>query len=242
MDLNLTDRIPLQPPSTMTTKLHTITALATLSTIDCLIYFNPSSLIGYLYGPQAQLSAIDQYISLVYGGSSDSSPSSAPISAVVDKYYHQFTDNETSLHAQDDAYSRCDAYNTAYQEFTLPRDAGIIASLFTIMLLLLPKFLSVRYTRQQYLCFLLLLPLLSLTPGLMGQIILTRSIPIELSFLKLGVVRGMGLIQYCSMQSFVSGSNVHHDGSMEDVLLYDSKLVGLAASLLFVVLGILPQF
>ena len=217
----------------MTTKLHTIVALATLSTIDYLIYCNPSSLIGYLYGPQAQLAAIDQYISLVYGGGG--SPSSAPVSA-VDQYYHQFT-ADTSLHAQDDAFSRCDAYDTAYQGFSLLRDAGIVASLFTMMLLLLPRFLSVRYTKQQCLCFLLLLPLLLLTPGLIGQIILAGSIPIEISFLKLGVVHGMGLIQYCSMQSFMSGAGV-----VKDIILYDFKLVGLAGALLFLITGISPQF
>jgi hypothetical protein len=131
----------------------------------------------------------------------------------------------------------CDAYDTAYANSTLLRDAGTIAALFTIILVFIPGFLSLNHTKTQRMSFLLLLPLLWITPGLIGQI-LAEHIPIELAFLENFGVRGIGMIEYCSLHSLVlEGREL---SSMTEVVIYEANLVGVASAMLFLVLGIMP--
>lgn len=189
----------------MATLTHTILSLATLSVVNFLIYFQPSSLIGFINGPSDQVTAIDKY---------------------------QFINTFLSSHDPTD----CDAYTTAYENASLLRDAGIIASLFTLVLLLLPGFVALSYTKRQKLYFILLLPFLWVTPGLIGQI-LSAQIPIELSYLEAFGMNGISMVGYCSLQSLVSGG--HGITSIAEVV-YELKVVSLAAGMLFVVLGIVP--
>ena len=70
---------------------------------------------------------------------------------------------------------------------------------------------------------------------MMGQIILSKSIPVELSLLEVyGVMDGMKLIGYCSWRSFILVD------SMMMEMVSEVKLIGLAVGMLFLVLGIMP--
>jgi hypothetical protein len=151
--------------------------------------------------------------------------------AALDQY--QFTN--TFLSTQDAI--DCDAYATAYSESSCIRDAAMITSIFMVLILVVPGFSSFNFSRKQYICSLLLLPLLWVTPGLIGQI-LSAHIPIELSYLTLHGVNGIQMVQYCSLHSLVLGG--HQLTSTLQVILYDMKVVSVAAGMLFLLMGIMP--
>lgn len=190
----------------MATAIHTILSLTVLSAINCLIYFQASSLIGFIHGPLAQIAAQNKY---------------------------ELTN--TFLNEQES--TDCDAYDTAYEDASLPRDAGMIASFFTMILIVLPGFLSYNFTKRQCASFILLVPLLCISPGLISQI-LSAQIPIELSFFRAFGLNGIGMAEKCSIRNLVTGW--HNLSSLVGVAVYEMKLVGLAAFVLFLVLGIMP--
>ena len=72
----------------------------------------------------------------------------------------------------------------------------------------------------------------------MGQILLSKIIPIEVAFLEMyGAMQGIRYIGYCSLHSFFSVGNGFD--SMRDVV-DEVWLIGLAAGMVFLVLGIMP--
>jgi hypothetical protein len=194
-------------PRTMSTFIHAILSLTIMCTINYLIYFQPASFIGFIHGPSAQLAALHQ---------------------------HQFIN--TFLSAQDANENDCDAYATSHAESSWIRDAAMIASIFIMILILVPGFASFNFTKKQRACFLLLLPLLWVTPGLISQI-LSAQIPIELSYLTAYGVNGIQMVQYCSLHSLVSG---HQLTSTLQMIMYEMKLAGVAAGMLFLLMGIMP--
>ena len=194
----------------MTTQLHTILSLSFLSTVNLLMYFRPSQLIGFLHGPLAQIDAADRW---------------------------QFT--ETFLRNDGRALmdpTACDAYNEAYEGSGVYRDAGVIAALFAWILVLTPRFLPMEYSTGQRRGFLILIPLVWITPGFAGQI-LSKNIPVEISFLTSQGLNGFITVGLCSIKGLMVGAN---QSTFIVRLLYDLKVVGLAGGLLFLLLGILP--
>ncbi|KAL7474486.1 hypothetical protein ACHAW6_000459 [Cyclotella cf. meneghiniana] len=197
----------------MMAKLHTGLSVTLVSTINCIVYFKSAQLIAFIHGPSSQVEAVQQW---------DALQSLKPISQNDDKSWI----NDIT----------CNAYNQSYQQSSsLFRDAGVIASIFTIIAVLFPGFISRNLSKMQRLHFVFVIPSLWITPGLFGQI-LSKTIPVELYFLSRGIVGLLNMV-YCSLNAVVSGPVKL---SLMNLLVYELEVVWVAAMLLFFLLGIVP--
>eukprot|EP00804_Cyclotella_cryptica_P029971 CCRYP_013422-RA/>CCRYP_013422-RA protein AED:0.05 eAED:0.05 QI:193/1/1/1/0/0/2/504/208 len=196
----------------MTSTLQGVLSLTLLFAINFLVYFKPSQLIGFLHGPKTQIEALHQWHAL--------------------REWHQAKINSAASWTND---MSCHSYNESYQQSSSFRDAGVIASLFSIITILFPNFVSMNLTKSQRLHFIMVFPSLWITSGLFGQI-LSKTIPVESYFLSQGIAGWFNTV-YCSLNAVVSGPV---ELSLIDLVVYEFKVVGIAAILLFLLLGVVP--
>jgi len=129
--------------------------------------------------------------------------------------------------------------DVAYQDYRaqILRDAGIIAAFFTMILVLVANFTSRSYSKSERLCFFLLALPLMVTPGLVGQVVFQKTVPIEiLLFQASDVAKGFSYIGYCSIQSILIGLG---DGASTFLtLIHELKVVSSAGLLVFLIVGL----
>ena len=194
----------------MTMKLHTILSFTLLSTINFLVYFKPSQLIGFLHGPKSQIEAVQAWDALHETNSKN----------VATSWINYFF---------------CNTPNESYQRASSFHDAGVIASLFIIITILFPNFIPLNLSKNQRLHSVLAVPSIWITPGLFGQI-LSKTIPVELSSSSRGIAVLSNAV-YCSLESVMSGPS---EQSLMNHVMYEVKVLLMAAILLFLFWGIIP--
>ena len=132
----------------------------------------------------------------------------------------------------------------AYQDSRamILRDAGVISAVFTLLIALLPLFgPNISSSTSQRVRFLLLAILLYITPGLVGQVVFQKLVPIEILLLKSwGEVNGLIYVGYCSGRSLLSGL-VDEEAYTVLAIFHDLKVVVLAGLLVFLILGLIPS-
>lgn len=204
----------------MATTIHTFISLLFCQSACLLIYHSSPQLISLLHGPSAQIFASDREAALQ--SILASSPSHEINDAACDEIYQP-------------AYDHNDDYRSA-----IFRDAGAIAALFSLLLILVPKFTSIHYSARQRFQFLLLTLPVYVTPALIGQIVFQKSAPVEILLLKTwGLKPGILFAGYCSTQSLLGGAL---DGRAWTVnyIIHELHVVGVAGLIVFLILGIMP--
>ena len=141
-------------------------------------------LIGFVHGPSAHNASVEQQLF-------DKLPA---------------IDNQDNYSAET-ADLVLKQYTTAYTDdrALISRDAGIISALLALIIVMFPNFTSTSYSNSQRLSFLLLILPLYLLPGLLGQILFQKSIPIEIWLIKKSPSNGLAYIAYCSAKSLLVG-------------------------------------
>jgi hypothetical protein len=206
----------------MTTKAHGSLSLCLLSTTSLILYYGSLELISFLHGPSSQASALKQ--------------------RDTDTTLVALAEQQRNGNGANDAL--CNSlYEVACAEderALILREAGVIASLFTLLLAVFPKFFvhGTSYTRQQRLYFVaMVLPLL-IIPSSIGQVVYLGRVPVEVSLMKTsswGVGGGLASGGYCAMQSMLKGEGDGQDSLAK--LLRECKVVGVAAVIVYLVLG-----
>lgn len=204
----------------MATKTHAILASFFCITTYALIFTKSLPLIGVLHGPSDEINALDRHRS------------------VQTEILSLSGQNEDITWPGDDVFEPYQ--NSAYQDHRalILRDAGVIASLFALVLAMVPSITSVYYTAGQRLyIFLMSLPLY-IVPGLIGQLYFQKTIPIEIVLLKTcGLTKGLSYVGYCSIKSLLIGVGI--DGPYSSLTLFhDLKVVVSAEFLTYIVLGL----
>ena len=204
----------------MPTKTHFVLAFCSCLFGTACIVNNSSHLIGLLHGPSDEINASNKYQSLqdkliALGAQND--------------YGWPWEDTEST----DLVFA---SYNDmAYQDHRalILRDAGIIGAVFAMILALANNFMSVSYSVSKRLRFLLLASPLYLAPGLAGQLVFQKSIPIEIIMLKTwGVAKGLAYVGYCSGRALLIGLG---GGTSSDVsTIHDLKVVATSCLLVFI--------
>ena len=143
-----------------------------------------SQLIGFIHGPSSHNASVEQQLSF------DKLPA---------------IDNQDNYSAETADLVLEQYYKTAYTDdrALILRDAGIISALLAMIIVMFPNFTSTSYSNR--LCFLLLILPLYLLPGLLGQILFQKSIPIEIWLITKSPSSGLKYIAYCSAKSLLVG-------------------------------------
>lgn len=169
-------------------------------------------LIGFLAGPSAENIAVEQ----------------------MEMQIKLF---KSAKHSNNIIEKVAEQYDIAYQNHNaaICRDAGIIASIFLLMVTLIPNLTATSYSKSERLCCILLaFPLL----GMVGQILFKSTVPIEIVILKSwdDVLKSLYFIGYCSFQGLLTG--LGEGESITLIVMHDVKVVILACMLVFSMVGV----
>ena len=176
-----------------------------------------SQLIGFIHGPSSHNASVERQLSF------DKLPA---------------IDNQDNYSAETADLVLEQYYKTAYTDdrALILRDAGIISALLAMIIVMFPNFTSTSYSNSgQRLCFLLLILPLYLLPGLLGQILFQKSVPIEIWLITKSPSSGLKYIAYCSAKSLLVGMG--ESQSIFSTIMHELKVVVSAVILVFVTLG-----
>ena len=198
------------------TKSHSVLALCLCYTSFILVVCISSQLIGFIFGPSARnYASVEQQLLF------DKLPAI----------------NNQDIYIAETAALVLEQYKMAYTEerALVSRDAGIISALLAMILVMFPNFTSTSYSNSQRLSFLLLILPLYLLPGLLGQMLFQKSIPIEILLIEKSPLSGLTYIAYCSAKSLLVGMG----GSLStfSTIMHELKVVISSVILVFVTLG-----
>jgi hypothetical protein len=226
-----------------------ITIVTTLFLI--IITCKSHELIGFIYGPSSQIFATKQQIiqsnllSRILTNSETISTTTTTslsmttwmtrIAATAEQIYNPHYELAYQLH---DCNTTC-----------ILRDGGVIAALY-VLLHACNFFGTTTPTKQQQpspqrqrFHYLYLAGVLFILPGMIGQIVLSKTIPIEIVLLKRDVSSLRGIFErllyvgYCSLKSVLD----HHHGGGGDLvvgsMVYELKVVGVALAFVAFFLG-----
>lgn len=184
-------------------------------------------LIGLLHGPSDEKYALDEQRRV-----------QAEILALSEKYEDDWpwNDGESS-----------ESVLSLYRDLVddpltlLLHDAGAIASMLAMILVLVPKFFSsTSYSAIRRFYFLLLAFPLCIAPGMIAQVVIQKRVPIEILLVgSWRSTKGLAYSGYCSLQSLLLGLE-GDDISSALTTIHDLKVVGLAGLLVFLILGMFP--
>ena len=178
----------------MTTKTHSLLSFCVCFFCTACIVTNSLPLISFLHGPSDETKALDQQ---------QSARTEVSALATQSNYGWPWEANETA----DRVLAFYHGVGYQDQRALVLRDAGIISALFTLILVLAPNFMSISYSASQRLRFLLLALPLYITPGLFGQVVFQKTVPIEMLMLQSwGAAKGLSYVGYCSGRDLLIGS------------------------------------
>ena len=175
-----------------------------------------SQLIGFIHGPSSHNASVERQLSF------DKLPA---------------IDNQDNYSAETADLVLEQYYTTAYTDdrALILRDAGIISALLAMIIVMFPNFTSTSYSNSHSISFLLLILPLYLLPGLLGQILFQKSVPIEIWLITKSPSSGLKYIAYCSAKSLLVGMG--ESQSVFSTIMHELKVVVSAVILVFVTLG-----
>ena len=174
-----------------------------------------SQLIGFFHGPSAHNASVEQQLLFDKLPAIDNQDKYAETAdLVLEQYYKMAYTDDRAL---------------------ILRDAGIISALLAMIIVMFPNFTSTSYSNSQRLSLLLLILPLYLLPGLLGQILFQKSIPIEIWLITKSPSNGLAYIAYCSAKSLLVGMG--ESQSVFSTIMHELKVVVSAVILVFVTLG-----
>ena len=201
-------------------KLSSIIGLLLCYT-TCISMINISQqLIGFQSGPSAEIACIEKQ-------------------QLVQSKLNKILEQQNDYTAIESANMILEQYNSAYQDhFTLIlRDAGKISAIYVLLLVLFPKFSDTKYSKEQRMWLMVLIPLF-IAPSMIGQMFIQNTIPIESTILNtFGFAKGLAYIEYCSGRSLLIGLGV--GVSVFDTIIHETKVVATAALFMFVTRGLI---
>ena len=172
-------------------------------------------LIGFLAGPSAENIAVEQ----------------------MEMQIKLF---KSAKHSSNNIEVVAEQYDIAYQNQSaaICRDAGIIASIFLLMVTLVPNLTATSYSKSERLCCILLAFPLYTFVGMVGQILFKSTVPIEIVILKSwdDVLKSLYFIGYCSFHGLLTG--LGEGESITLIVMHDVKVVILACVLVFAMVGV----
>ncbi|KAL7460652.1 hypothetical protein ACHAXS_001096 [Conticribra weissflogii] len=210
----------------MTTKAHAILSLLLCQATCLLVYKKSPQLIGFIHGPSAEIFAIDRNAAL-----------------------RSLLTTSTYMEIMNDGGDCEDIYQAAYGDgdgddrdgAAIVRDAGAICAIFAILVGLVPKSTSKKYSVLQRIQFLLLALPIYVTASFLGQVIVRKSTPIEVLLAETwGVRDGFLLGGYCSILSLLGDGFDVTGETIRTIILHEMKVVVIAVLFAFSFLGIVP--
>lgn len=250
---------------TMSQNQHApLLSLSITTTLFLLVTYKSHELIGFLYGPSSQLFATKQQfiqsnlLARIY--STDNDDNDQQQTTIFTTLMSWMTNMSTTAEQIYNPH-----YELAYQHHYVTcilRDAGMIAAMFAVLRAC--NFFASTATNttnssnnktnkiMQRWYHLFMAVSLFILPGMIGQLLLSKSVPVEILLLNrfnnnnvttssfIGILEGIMYMGYCSLKSL---SSLGEEGVYHVVLssvgnvVYELKVVGVALALVVFFLG-----
>ena len=188
----------------------------------CISMINISQqLIEFVSGPSAEIACIEKH-------------------QLVQSKLNEILEQQNDYTAIESAEMILEQYDKTYQDYytLILRDAGIISSIYVLLLVLFPKFSDTKYSKEQRMWLFILIIPLYLIPSMLSQVFIQNTVPIESTILNtFGFAKGLAYIEYCSGRSLLIGLGV--GVGVFETIIHETKVVATAALFMFVTRGLI---